>query len=179
MAIDQLQDVSVIDAISGVIDDVNTDITPVILNFYHGTPMEFTREHGIDMDGNQLKYPAVFMWEPFTEALNLNEGVNEYSTSSIRLIFLDSVKPAEWSVANYYANRMDQLKEYTLLFLQKLDLKAGIKLDLTEEIDRITHTNWGVVVVNRGHVQSIIDEAVGGIELNNVAVVIDKSYICN
>lgn len=145
--------------------------------FYHGTPMQFNKEHGKDLKGNKLKYPCIFLWEPITEALNFDESSIDYSLASLRMIFLDYVDKNNWTVDDYRPT-MKRMSSAALQFIKTIELRSDASIDDTQEINKTTHTNWGVVAVNRGHVQSLIDEKVGGVELNNIPFVVKKDYIC-
>lgn len=129
--------------------------------YFHGTPTSQSKEIGaLRYD---IKVPMVFLPEVLTERdMSLESAVKR--EADLRLFFLDVANYRDWSIEQHYQERLIGMNYLVDYFVRQLlnDRRRFKADDVT--FTRRNHAKWGQVQ-NRGHVQSIFDERLSGVEL--------------
>ncbi len=130
--------------------------------FLHGTPISVNIELGTLPSA--AKFPAVYLYEILRDRQIFADSSPIERECEIILFFLDNADPA-WLTDAHYDNtvrRMDALAQHFLSQVLLSPLFAG---ELIEYADTIPHADFGRFAQERGHIRTIFDEMLSGVEL--------------
>lgn len=139
--------------------------------YWFGTPMEINNTLNNIRDGRN-KFPAVFLFEPFSVVENEDMMLNVGATPTVNLYFLQSWAGMEkWLTSDHYTNIIDDMDTLKREFIKKL---KGNKYVLQVETYNTTrHVKMGIFVANKGYKTPIFDAQTSGVELS-ITFDIDK-----
>ena len=130
--------------------------------FLHGTPIAVNVELGTLPSAS--KFPAVYLYEILRDRQVFSDSSPIERECEIILFFLDNADPA-WLTEAHYDNavrRMDALAQHFISQVLLSPLFAG---GLIEYADTIPHADFGRFAQERGHIRTIFDEMLSGVEL--------------
>jgi hypothetical protein len=148
-----------------VVGVVPTPVAYTVPNpfYFHGTPI-LTNAH-INGAKESDKIPMIYLYEILKEKDKSpnNRIVRE---SDLRLFFLDSANFDEWSTDDHYSKRLLGLNNLVDAFEEAARLYSCCFYLYETDFTRINHVNWGVYQDNKGHVKTIFDDRLTGVELS-------------
>jgi hypothetical protein len=119
-----------------------------------------------------LKFPAVFLFEPFNVNENEDLMVSVGASPTVRMFFMnDWYGKQSWNTEDHYTNiiaDMDELKREFIKNLKKH--KHVLKVDT---YNTTRHVKWGLFIANKGNKNPIFNEQLSGVELE-ITFDIDK-----
>ena len=131
--------------------------------YFHGTPKAIGNERN-KAQFTKDKCPAIWLAEPYRD----NEVIEPRSAIAKRpdvvIFFLDQANYADWKTTEHYSNVITPMEAMKIEFFKKLNHMKNVF-----DYDRITstvirHAKFGAEG-SGGHVQSIFDEKLSGIEV--------------
>ena len=130
--------------------------------YFHGTALATSAS--ISYLDDASKVPMIYLHETLRER-ELSTDSAILRESEMRLFFLDVANYQDWTNDEHYSKRIFGLNQLVDLFI--LSLKADVENFYTYETEftRTNHAKWGQFVDLKGHVQSIFNEHLSGIEL--------------
>jgi hypothetical protein len=131
------------------------------LFYFHGTAYA-TNSH-LNRLKSSDKVPMAYLHEIIRQK---DEGRNGSTVSApIRLFFLDQANKKDWTTDDHYSNVITGLERVVQAFKEHLFDVARV---VTNEVEytTINHVNFGEFRDLKGHVQSIFDDDLTGVELS-------------
>lgn len=159
--------------ISGVVEEGNWfDLDPPV--FLHGTPY-MTNSHFTKAKQIQERMtPLIYL----LEIINRNDRGRQFDVEECDLLmfFLDDADASNWLTDDHYSEviiPMDNLAEYVQSEME--DYRKFVGDFSTRKVD---HVNFGQYVDLKGHLQSIFDAKLSGVERKFNALPIFKDCKC-
>jgi hypothetical protein len=142
-------------------------------HYFHGTPTATGAEISRLRDAD--KVPMIYLLEIIRETVQ-GEDSAYVSVADLRLFFLDVADYAKWTTDDHYAKAVQGLRSLADAFItQARKYRSFGKL---AEIDLITHVKFGVYQTDKGHVNSLFNERLTGIEMRASFPIRDCSPKC-
>ena len=140
-------------------------ITSAVLErpyFFHGTPM-MTNSHLSQIQNFDDKTPFAYLLEILSENWDNDPQSNIAVTADIRLFFLDVANFQDWSTDDHYSKRIKGLRNLIELIMHELNESPLFNKFSNYQI--INHVKFGEWRDLQGHINSIFDEELSGVEL--------------
>ena len=128
--------------------------------YFHGTPYA-TNAH-ISRLSDDEKVPMIYLLEIVREELQEEDSAIE-TVADLKLFFLDVANYEDWTTDEHYSMVIMPLRNLLDAFVSQARTSP-----VFGEIDTLTlinHIKFGVYVDNKGHLNSIFNERLSGIEL--------------
>jgi len=142
-------------------------------HYFHGTPTATGAEISRLKDAD--KVPMVYLLEIIRETVQ-DEDSAYTSVADLRLFFLDVADYANWTTDDHYAKLVQGLRSLVDAFILQARKCKGFGKITT--IDLITHVKFGVYQTDKGHVNSLFNERLTGIEMRASFPIRDCSPKC-
>lgn len=161
--------------IKGVIDPVNT-VKIQKPFYYHGTPRATNNEINLMQENRVAHTPFIYLLQILRERVNNDPKLSLDRIADVRMFFLDEADFTNWNTDNHYTfviNRMRSLVEN--LFIKEAN--DYYLFDDFDDYEVIDHVKFGVYKDYEGHVNSVFDKNLSGVELR-INLPILKSLSC-
>lgn len=129
-------------------------------NYFHGTPYA-TNAH-IGRLSDAAKVPMIYLLEILREELQGEDSMIE-TVADLRLFFLDVANFQDWDTDQHYSNVIVPMRNLMDAFVEQART-SPIFGDIPV-LDVITHVKFGVYQTNKGHLNSLFNDRLSGIEL--------------
>lgn len=130
--------------------------------FFHGTP--YAVNSHISRLSDASKVPMIYLLEIIRQ--QVGDPINDRARyTQVRLFFLDVANYADWDTDQHYSNVIAPQMTLVEYFIEQMRQTRNLILD-----DRggyiIAHAKFGEFVNDKGHLQSIFNDRLSGVELN-------------
>jgi hypothetical protein len=130
--------------------------------YFHGTALA-TNSHISNLD-DASKVPMIYLHETLRERV-MSEANAIDKESELRLFVLDAANFGDWTTDQHYSIVILGLNKLVEFLIQKIRDYFLFYMFETE-ITQINHVKWGQFTDLKGHVQSIFNDHLTGIELS-------------
>lgn len=128
--------------------------------FWHGTPYLTNAELSKIRDGS-AKYPAVYLSEIIREEVG-NFDTPFVTTADVRLHFIHEANVEDWLAEDYYRFVIPAMRNLADQF-RRSAIDSGNFGPFTSTF--INHAPWGLYADQKGHISSIFNDKLAGVEL--------------
>ncbi len=139
--------------------------------FFHGTPYatstQLSKIKSVD------KVPMIYLMEILRERGQAEDSRFD-TVADCSLFFLDVANGKDWSTDDHYSNAIMPMRNLVNAFIEQA--RQYSLFGEIGEYDIITHVKFGQFQDLKGHVQSIFNELLSGIE---IGVSIPIKFCCN
>lgn len=142
--------------------------------YFHGTPAAQNNTLSLIKSWTD-KLPMVYLLEIFRESVNNDRELSLDRTAQVTLYFLDNANYEDWDTNQHYEFRINPMHNLLDKFIEQLNKDGLVGKFVTYEV--FNHVKFGVYVTNKGHENSIFNEALSGCELV-ISIPIQKDFSC-
>ncbi len=131
--------------------------------YFHGTPlMTNARLNGAEVLD---KLPMIYLYEIIRERdKQINSAI--VRESDLRLFFLDTADFSDWNTDDHYSKRLLGLNSLVDYFIEQARGNTCQFYLYETDFNRINHVKWGRFKDDQGHVTSLFDDELTGVELS-------------
>lgn len=128
--------------------------------YFHGTPYA-TNAHISRLKDSQ-KVPMIYLLEIIREELQAEDSGIE-TIADLRFFFLDVANFQDWDTDQHYSNVIRPMRNLMDAFVAQARI-SPLFAELPA-LDVVTHVKFGVYQSNKGHLNSLFNERLSGVEL--------------
>lgn len=129
--------------------------------YFHGTPYA-TNAHISRLQDSQ-KVPMIYLLEIIREQLQVEDSSIE-TIADLRLFFLDVANFQDWTTDQHYSNVIRPMRNLLDAFIDQA--RNSPLFGELPALQVITHVKFGVYQDSKGHLNSLFNDRLSGIELN-------------
>lgn len=134
--------------------------TPFYIN---GTPIAANTELN-NIKKNKNKTPMIYLHEIISTEYFNNPLARIDKIPHLRIFFLDESKKGDWKTEQHYSKVIVRMRRVFNLFIEQLNLNQCTFGEFDNYVD-VIHNNWGEWKEHQGHIKTIFDKDLSGIEL--------------
>lgn len=147
--------------VSGVIADPVSFTVPNPF-YFHGTP--YATNAQIAYLDDSSKVPMIYLMEILREDIQSSDSSIE-RTAELRLFFLDVANFQDWTTDQHYSKVITGLDNLVQKFILELK-ESNLFYTFDTSFRQINHVKFGQFQDLKGHIQSLFNDHLSGIELN-------------
>jgi len=128
--------------------------------YFHGTPYA-TNAH-ISRLSDSEKVPMIYLLEIIRETIQAEDAAAE-SVAELRLFFLDVANFEAWNTDDHYSKVIRPQRNLVNAFIKQA--RQSKLFGVIEQLELIVHVKFGVYHSEKGHLNSLFNDRLTGIEL--------------
>ncbi len=165
---------------SGYFTIKSTIITPLIVTiptpyFIHGTPLAVNVELGTLR--SSVKAPLIYLYEIINDIHNTDPTSSIDREPSLVMFYLDNMNPS-WLTGTSYEKVLDGIRNLVAFVEEKILNSPLFEGELIKNISYYEHAVFGKFITEKGHVSTVFDEYLAGIE-QRITLPIKHNLICS
>lgn len=134
--------------------------------FYYGNPIQMSNEIDKKANNDNVKYPAIIMFESGNSSQPFGETSPIETIESLELYFMDVANYEDWAIDDFYSKVINKMYQLSIDFTNACEVFPHVDL-LTGSGTRQRISKWGVEVVRNGAGSGdmIFNDNLSGIQL--------------
>ena len=144
-------------------------------SFYHGTPVKVDADMYQDLNGNEMKFPFICLFEPLKSRLFTSRENPIGEDVELWLIFMD--KSRTDLTTDQHHSIIDNMYNLMTRFISECEKSSDI-VEVSDDLtlDVIRHAEYGLIAKTKGHEKYLLNNNLSGVEIENYTLRIKKTY---